>query len=187
MIGVAHVKLNFMPMIAGGCLKDMAIVKLGKCVWVPKNTPKEPVCFWDCLACALNRDDKMMRKSAGRSMKLRTESEKLRQRYYGALATFGEQAKCEMVPLCDVPKIAKALQVGITVYTLVKEYNVPVRKVLIQYDEGYADSVMLHLHLEKDAARSTTASSTLSLATGRRALTTPCSSVRGAARSLTYR
>eukprot|EP01022_Parablepharisma_sp_SALTPOND_P021751 TRINITY_DN4357_c0_g2_i1.p1 TRINITY_DN4357_c0_g2~~TRINITY_DN4357_c0_g2_i1.p1 ORF type:complete len:521 (-),score=29.94 TRINITY_DN4357_c0_g2_i1:168-1730(-) len=35
-IGVAHIKLNFMQMPAGGCLKDMIVAKVGKCVWVTK-------------------------------------------------------------------------------------------------------------------------------------------------------
>eukprot|EP01022_Parablepharisma_sp_SALTPOND_P019063 TRINITY_DN3202_c0_g1_i22.p1 TRINITY_DN3202_c0_g1~~TRINITY_DN3202_c0_g1_i22.p1 ORF type:complete len:1793 (-),score=169.60 TRINITY_DN3202_c0_g1_i22:6035-11413(-) len=147
-IGVSHIKMNFMPMLSGGCLKDRIVEKIGKCVWVPKSTYRNPVCFWDCIAGALHPDDKMMRKSGnGKSKELVIASNTIRTKAYKAI---GEEPKCEMVPLCDIPKFAKALELNIKVYTLVKEGDVMVRKLLVQHDARYPETVMMHLHLEKN-------------------------------------
>lgn len=153
--GVAHIKLNFLVMPLGGCLKGMITSKIGKCVWVPKNKPSDPVCFWQCLAAGLNIDDKIMRKGKGNN-KLNKLTDKLIEIYY---TDIGKEPKREMIPLCDVPRIAKALEINIIVYTLVDEVTnssdpqslkVKVRKVLAKYDAKFPRTVMLHFHYEKD-------------------------------------
>jgi len=147
-IGVSHIKLDFMPMISGGCSKGMIAEKLGKGVWVPKNSHKNPVCFWDCLYAGLHPDDKEIRKTSGgtkRSKALTEGSDEERIRHYRSIK---EEPKCEMISVNDVPKIAKNREVNITVYTLVNDEGIMIRKKLIEYNAGNPQTVLMHYHKE---------------------------------------
>eukprot|EP01022_Parablepharisma_sp_SALTPOND_P027324 TRINITY_DN6632_c0_g1_i1.p1 TRINITY_DN6632_c0_g1~~TRINITY_DN6632_c0_g1_i1.p1 ORF type:complete len:458 (+),score=17.27 TRINITY_DN6632_c0_g1_i1:196-1374(+) len=149
-IGVSHIKMNFFPMKSGGCLKGMSkINKISNRVWVPMNDYKKPVCFWDCIAAALHPElkEKMRKHGNAKTKELNERSDAIRIKVYNAI---GEEPKCEMVPLCDIPKYAKILEMNILVYTLVEEGNLKIAKEIIGYDIGYPRTVMLHFHTEKD-------------------------------------
>ncbi len=141
LIGVSHINLSFMPMPSGGCLEGQVIEKIGKCVWVPKTTPKDPVCFWNCLAAGLHPENKKMRKAGNaKSAELNELTNQLIAQYYRHT---GQESIRTMVSLSDVPAVAKALEINIVVYTLVEG----ARQELIKYDAGHVNTIKLHLHL----------------------------------------
>jgi hypothetical protein len=132
-----HFKIKIAKAQHGGCKNYVADIQLKKkkCLLNPDN--KDNLCFWRCLAIALNENiDKSIVKKNSKSQRIKALE--LREDYE-------KNSKRESVLLADLPNICEILKLNISVYSLNEGKIISLFSSQIKAEP----EILLHLDTEK--------------------------------------